>query len=92
MIRTIPVVLLSLLGAVVLTFCAPHPAAAPPAATASGAYINFAQVAEELRHVYVLAYSPSNPQSNGGYRSIQVKVVSNPDATVRHRLGYQATP
>ena len=51
----------------------------------------FAQVAEELRHVYVLAYSPSNPQSNGGYRSIQVKVVSNPDATVRHRLGYQAT-
>lgn len=51
----------------------------------------FAQVAEELRHVYVLAYSPSNPQKNGGYRAIQVKVVTQPDATVRHRLGYQAT-
>ena len=50
-----------------------------------------AQVAEELRHVYVLAYAPSNPQKNGGYRAIQVRVVTNPDATVRHRLGYQAT-
>lgn len=51
----------------------------------------FAQVAEELRHVYVLAYSPSNPQKNGGYRTIEVRVVTHPDATVRHRLGYQAT-
>lgn len=31
MIRTIPVVLLSLLSAGVLTFCAPHPAHAQPA-------------------------------------------------------------
>lgn len=31
MIRTIPVVLLSLLSAGVLTFCAPHPATAQPA-------------------------------------------------------------
>ena len=30
MIRTIPVVLLSLLSAGVLTFCAPHPATAQP--------------------------------------------------------------
>ena len=30
MIRTIPVVLLSLLSAGVLTFCAPHPAHAQP--------------------------------------------------------------
>ena len=48
MIRTIPVVLLSLLSAGVLTFCAPHPAAAQPAATASGAYINCAQVAADV--------------------------------------------
>jgi len=52
----------------------------------------FGRIAEELRHVYVLAYSPSNPQRNGGYRAIQVKVVTHPDATVRHRLGYQAMP
>lgn len=50
-----------------------------------------AQVAEELRHVYVLAYSPSNAQKNGGYRTIQVKCPTHPDAVVRHRLGYQAT-
>ena len=48
MIRTIPAVLLSLLSAGVLTFCAPHPAAAQPAATASGAYINCAQVAADV--------------------------------------------
>ena len=48
MIRTITVVLLSLLSAGVLTFCAPHPAAAQPAATASGAYINCAQVAADV--------------------------------------------
>lgn len=48
MIRTIPVALLSLLSAGVLTFCAPHPATAQPAATASGAYINCAQVATDV--------------------------------------------
>ena len=48
MIRTIPVVLLSLLSAGVLTFCAPQPAAAQPAATSSGAYINCAQVATDV--------------------------------------------
>ena len=48
MTRTIPVVLLSLLSAGVLTFCAPHPAAAQPAAPASGAYINCAQVAADV--------------------------------------------
>lgn len=48
MIRTINVALLSLLSAGVLTFCAPHPAAAQPAATASGAYINCAQVAADV--------------------------------------------
>lgn len=45
MIRTIPIVLLS---AGLLTFCAPHPAAAQPKATATGAYINCAKVAEDV--------------------------------------------
>ena len=48
MIRTIPVVLLSLLSAGVLTFCAPHPARAQPAKSATGQYINCAQVAEDV--------------------------------------------
>ena len=48
MTRSIHIVLLSLLSAGVLTFCAPQPAAAQPAATASGAYINCAQVAADV--------------------------------------------
>ena len=48
MIRTIPVVLLSLLSAGVLTFCAPHPAHAQPANSATGQYINCAQVAADV--------------------------------------------
>ena len=48
MIRTIPVVLLSLLSAGVLTFCAPHPATAQPAKSATGQYINCAKVAEDV--------------------------------------------
>ena len=48
MIRTIPVVLLSLLSAGVLTFCAPHPAHAQPTKSATGQYINCAQVAADV--------------------------------------------
>ena len=48
MIRTIPVVLLSLLSAGVLTFCAPHPAHAQPDKSATGQYINCAQVAADV--------------------------------------------
>lgn len=48
MTRSIHIVLLSLLSAGVLTFCAPQPTAAQPAATASGAYINCAQVAADV--------------------------------------------
>ena len=48
MTRTIPVVLLSLLSAGILTFCAPAPAAAQPAKSATGQYINCAQVAADV--------------------------------------------
>ena len=48
MTRSIHIVLLSLLSAGVLTFCAPRPAAAQPAAASSGAYINCAQVAADV--------------------------------------------
>jgi Ca-activated chloride channel family protein len=52
----------------------------------------FAEIAEELRHVYVLAYEPTNPVGNGGYRRVEVRVPAQPDLVVRHRLGYQAKP
>lgn len=43
-----PIILISLLSAGILTFCAPQPARAQPANTASGAYINCAQVAADV--------------------------------------------
>ena len=48
MIRTIPVVLLSLLSAGVLTFCAPHPATAQPGKSATGQYIDCGKVAADV--------------------------------------------
>jgi VWFA-related protein len=49
-----------------------------------------ARIAEELRHVYLIGYAPSNPVKNGGYRRITVQIPRQPDLAVRHRLGYQA--
>jgi VWFA-related protein len=48
------------------------------------------QIAEELRHIYVISYYPTNKLSNGGYRSIRVRVRSRADLAVRHRKGYNA--
>ena len=47
-IRFLYAATIATLCAVILTFCAPHPATAQPAATASGAYINCAQVAADV--------------------------------------------
>jgi len=49
------------------------------------------QIADELRHVYVISYYPTNSLSNGGYRSIRVQVKGRDDIAVRHRRGYDAT-
>jgi Ca-activated chloride channel family protein len=48
------------------------------------------KIAEELRHVYVISYYPSNPLSNGGYRTVRVRVKNRDDIAVRHRRGYNA--
>jgi hypothetical protein len=48
------------------------------------------RIADELRHVYVISYYPSNPLSNGGYRAIRVSVKGRDDIAVRHRRGYNA--
>lgn len=49
-----------------------------------------ARVAEELRHVYQVSYYPTNSLTNGGYRSIRVRVRGRDDIAVRHRRGYNA--
>ena len=48
------------------------------------------KIAEELRHVYQVSYYPTNSLSNGGYRSIRIRVKSRDDIAVRHRKGYNA--
>ena len=50
------------------------------------------RIAEELRHVYVISYYPTNPLSNGGYRSVRVSFKGRDDLAVRHRRGYNARP
>lgn len=49
----------------------------------------YPQVAEELRTVYSLSYSPKNQDFNGAWRKITVRV-KRPGARVRSRSGYFA--
>lgn len=48
------------------------------------------KIADELRHVYVVSYYPTNPLTNGGRRSIQIRIKGRSDIAVRHRRGYNA--
>src|SRR5262245_16131515 len=50
----------------------------------------YAQIDEDLRSQYVLAYTPTNGVRDGSFRTIQVKVKNHSDLTVRHRRGYFA--
>ena len=50
----------------------------------------FAQVAEELRHQYGLAYVSDNVLRDGRWRRIELRVRNRPDLSVRHREGYYA--
>jgi VWFA-related protein len=50
----------------------------------------FAQIDEDLRSQYILAYTPANGARDGSFRTIQVKVKNHGDLTVRHRRGYFA--
>ena len=49
----------------------------------------YAQVAEELRSVYTLAYYPSNQNFDGRWRRIQVRTTRS-GLTIRTRPGYYA--
>lgn len=50
----------------------------------------FAQIDEDLRSQYVLAYETTNGAKDGSFRVIQVRVKTRKDLTVRHRRGYFA--
>jgi len=50
----------------------------------------YAQIDEDLRSQYVLAYTPANGAKDGSFRTIQLKVKNHGDLTVRHRRGYFA--
>ncbi|MFL6214502.1 MAG: VWA domain-containing protein [Blastocatellia bacterium] len=50
----------------------------------------FAQIDEDLRSQYVLAYTPSNGVKDGSFRTIQLRVKNQKELTVRHRRGYFA--
>jgi VWFA-related protein len=48
------------------------------------------QIASELANQYSLGYVSSNPQNDGGYRQVSVRVVSAAGVVARTRPGYFA--
>ena len=49
------------------------------------------QIAHEIRNQYLVAYSPTNPNLDGTFRKIEVKVRGYGNPSVRTRNGYYAT-
>jgi VWFA-related protein len=52
----------------------------------------FAQLEQDLRQQYLLAYEPKNETADGGFRKLEIKVVNKniKDLKIRHRKGYYA--
>jgi VWFA-related protein len=52
----------------------------------------FAQLEQDLRQQYLLAYEPKNEASDGGFRKLEIKVVKQnaKNLKIRHRRGYYA--
>lgn len=50
----------------------------------------FAQLEQDLRQQYLLAYEPTNEASDGAFRKIELKVANRKDLRIRHRRGYYA--
>lgn len=49
----------------------------------------YKDIQEDLRNQYSIGYTPDRPDTEGGYRKIQVKV-NRKDVTVQARDGYYA--
>jgi len=50
----------------------------------------FAQIEQELRSQYLVAYQPSNPLHDGSFRRVEVQITTRKDLHVTHRRGYYA--
>jgi Ca-activated chloride channel family protein len=50
----------------------------------------FAQLEQDLRQQYLLAYEPKNEATDGSFRKIEVRVANRKDIRIRHRRGYYA--
>ena len=52
----------------------------------------FAQLEQDLRQQYLLAYEPKNEAADGGFRKLEIRVVNRnaKDLKIRHRRGYYA--
>jgi VWFA-related protein len=50
----------------------------------------YRRVIDDLRRRYVLGYTSTHIERNGGWRAVQIKVRSEPDATIRTSGGYFA--
>ena len=52
--------------------------------------IAYAQIDEDLRSQYIMAYTPANGARDGSFRTIQVRVKNQKELNVRYRRGYYA--
>jgi VWFA-related protein len=52
----------------------------------------FAQLEQELRQQYLLAYEPTNETQDGRFRKIEVRLRNRKELHVHHRPGYFARP
>jgi VWFA-related protein len=50
----------------------------------------FTQIAEELQAQYLLGYYSTDDRTDGGFRSISVRIPKRPELRVRSRQGYYA--
>lgn len=50
------------------------------------------QLQQELRSQYVIAYAPTNPERDGRFRKVEIRLKAGKDLKVQARKGYYAMP
>jgi VWFA-related protein len=50
------------------------------------------QLQQELRSQYVIAYTSTNPNRDGGFRKVEIRVKDRKDLKIQARKGYYAMP